>query len=58
MTRFNVVGVGKDATAGVGPAVIEADSIEDAKQKFAEREGQTLEHMQQFLTVIAEEIPA
>ena len=58
MTRFNVVGVGKDTTSGVGPAVIEADSIEDAKQKFAVREGQTLEHMQQFLTVIAEEIPA
>ena len=56
MSEYRVVGVGKDATNGVGPAVIQAASTQETKERFAAREGTTLEAMQQNLTVIAEEI--
>lgn len=45
------------ASAGVGPTIIEAESIEEAKEKFAESEGTTIEAMRKGgLVVMAEEV--
>ena len=45
MTKYRVMGMNSRASAGVGPTIIEAESIEEAKEKFAESEGTTIETM-------------
>ena len=57
MTKYRVMGMNSRASAGVGPTIIEAESIEEAKEKFAESEGTTIETMRKGgLIVTAEEV--
>lgn len=57
MTKYRVMGMNSRASAGVGPTIIEAESIEEAKEKFAESEGTTIETMRKGgLVVMAEEV--
>ena len=57
MTKYQVMGMNSRASAGVGPRIIEAESIEEAKEKFAESEGTTIETMRNGgLVVMAEEV--
>lgn len=57
MTKYRVMGMNSRASAGVGPTIIEAESIEEAKEKFAESEGTTIETMRKGgLIVMAEEV--
>lgn len=57
MTKYRVMGMNSRASAGVGPTIIEAESIEEAKEKFAENEGTTIETMRKGgLIVMAEEV--
>lgn len=57
MSRFRVMGMGTNAAHGVGPAIVEAASADEAKETFAVGEGSTLEKMRSAgLVVMAEEI--
>ncbi len=57
MTKYRVMGMNSRASAGVGPTIIEAESTEEAKKKFAESEGTTIETMRKGgLIVMAEEV--
>lgn len=56
MTLYRVMGMATDATAGVGPAEIEADTPDAAKAAFAKAEGTTLTKLQKTMVVMAEEI--
>lgn len=57
MTKYRVMGMNPRASAGVGPMIIEAESIEEAEEKFAEREWTTIEAMRNGgLVVIAVEV--
>ena len=57
MTKYRVMGMNSRASAGVGPRIIEAESIEEAKEKFAESEGATIETMRNGgLVVMTEEV--
>ena len=57
MTKYRVMGMNSRASAGVGPTIIEAESIEEAKEKFAESDGTTIETMRKGgLVVMAEEV--
>ena len=57
MTKYRVMGMNSRASAGVGPTIIEAESIEEAKEKFAESEWTTIEAMRNGgLVVIAVEV--
>ena len=57
MTKYRVMGMNSRASAGVGPKIIEAESIEEAKEKFAESEGTTIEAMRKAgLVGMAEEV--
>lgn len=56
MTRYRVMGMGTSAAHGVGPAFIEAESAQAAKEAFAVDEGTTLDKMKAAgLVVMAEE---
>ena len=57
MTQYRVMGMATNAKHGVGPAIVEANSVEEAKEVFAEAEGITLAKMTfAGLVVMAEEI--
>ena len=57
MTKYRVMAMNSRASAGVGPTIIEAESIEEAKEKFAESERTTIEAMRKGgLVVMAEEV--
>ena len=56
MTRYRVMGMSTSATSGVGPAYVEAESAQAAKESFAIGEGTTLAKMQAAgLVAMAEE---
>ena len=56
MTRYRVMGMSTTATSGVGPALVEAESAQAAKEVFAIGEGTTLAKMEAAgLVVMAEE---
>ena len=56
MTQYRVMGMGSNAAHGVGPAFIEAESAQAAKEVFAADEGTTLDKMKAAgLVVMAEE---
>ena len=57
MTQYRVMGMATNAKRGVGPAIVEANSVEEAKEVFAEGEGMTLTKMTSAgLVVMAEEV--
>ena len=56
MTQYRVMGMSTTATSGVGPALVEAESAQAAKESFAIGEGTTLAKMEATnLVVMAEE---
>ena len=56
MTQYRVMGMSTTATSGVGPALVEAESAQAAKESFAIGEGATLAKMEAAgLVVMAEE---
>ena len=57
MTSYRVMGMSTSATAGIGPAIIEAGSVDEAKDLFVTSEGTTLPKMEAAgIVVMAEEV--